>query len=77
VHGFHDLGVPCALPRRKDVGRTVCACFNVGVNTILVAIETQQLISVEQIGELLKADTNCGSCVPELKTLLGDSRKSA
>jgi len=53
-----------------DAERIVCACFSVGVNTIMEAIETQQLTSAEQIGELLKAGTNCGSCVPELKALL-------
>jgi assimilatory nitrate reductase catalytic subunit len=55
---------------QKDAGRIVCACFSVGVNTILEAIETRHLTSAEQIGEALKAGTNCGSCVPELKTLL-------
>lgn len=58
-----------------DPGPTVCACFNVGVNTILSAIEQQNLISVEQIGTALSAGTNCGSCRPELATLLAGSRQ--
>jgi len=53
-----------------DAGRIVCACFSVGVNTIVEAIQSQQLTSAEQIGAALKAGTNCGSCVPELKALL-------
>ena len=56
----------------QDVGRIVCACFSVGVNTLTEAIKTQNLTSVEAIGEALKAGTNCGSCVPELKQLLVD-----
>ena len=53
-----------------DPGPTVCACFGVGVNTILTAIETGGLISVAQIGMALGAGTNCGSCRPELAALL-------
>lgn len=56
---------------QTDIGRIVCACFSVGVNTITTAIEEQQLTSVEAIGEALRAGTNCGSCIPELQTLLG------
>ncbi len=55
---------------QKDAGRIVCACFSVGVNTIVDAIQLQHLTSAEQIGAALKAGTNCGSCVPELKALL-------
>jgi assimilatory nitrate reductase catalytic subunit len=55
---------------QKDAGRIVCACFSVGVNTIVDAIQSQHLTSAEQIGAALKAGTNCGSCVPELKALL-------
>ena len=57
---------------QQDVGRMVCACFSVGINAILDAIENQRLTSVEQIGACLKAGTNCGSCVPELKALLAE-----
>ncbi len=55
---------------QEDVGRIVCACFSVGINTITTAIKEQNLKSAEEIGLALKAGTNCGSCVPELKSLL-------
>jgi assimilatory nitrate reductase catalytic subunit len=55
----------------EDKGRTVCACFNVGENTIRKAIAEQGLDSVESIGRCLNAGTNCGSCLPELQALLG------
>jgi assimilatory nitrate reductase catalytic subunit len=48
----------------------VCACFGVGINTILRGIVTQNLITVEAIGQALGAGTNCGSCRPELRSLL-------
>jgi assimilatory nitrate reductase catalytic subunit len=51
-------------------GPALCSCFGVGVNTILAAIETQGLLSVDQIGEALGAGTNCGSCRPEIAELL-------
>lgn len=58
---------------QPDPGAVVCACFNVGLNTILRAIHKDQLISVEQIGNALQAGTNCGSCRPELSALLQQS----
>ena len=64
---------------RPDPGPVLCACFKVGVNTILRAVEADGLSSVEQIGEALQAGTNCGSCRPELRALLGagDIREAA
>ncbi|MCR4332090.1 MAG: (2Fe-2S)-binding protein, partial [Sulfuricaulis sp.] len=64
---------------QAETGRTVCACFGVGEKTIIEAIRTRKLATVAEIGDCLKAGTNCGSCVPELKALLGqsDARKIA
>ena len=53
-----------------DAGRTVCACFGVGYNTILAAIRDQGLSNPEEIGLVLRAGTNCGSCIPELHQIL-------
>ncbi len=55
---------------QNDAGRTVCACFSVGINTLCAAIREQGLDTPEAIGKVLKAGTNCGSCVPELRTLI-------
>ena len=55
---------------QKDMGKVVCACFGVRENTILENIQSQNLKTAEEIGKCLKAGTNCGSCVPELKGLL-------
>jgi assimilatory nitrate reductase catalytic subunit len=60
----------------EDAGETVCACFGVGVNTLRKAIQQQGLVSVDAIGAALKAGTNCGSCVPELRKLLVSSKSS-
>lgn len=55
---------------QPDPGPTVCACLNVGVNTIRRAIAEAGLMSVDAIGAALGAGTNCGSCRPELASLL-------
>jgi assimilatory nitrate reductase catalytic subunit len=53
-----------------DPGATVCACLNVGVNTIREAIQSGRALTVAALGEALGAGTSCGSCRPELAGLL-------
>jgi len=53
-----------------DEGKTVCSCFGVGAKKIERIIVEQNATSVEAIGKCCKAGTNCGSCVPELKSIL-------
>ena len=53
-----------------DVGPIVCACFGVGENTIVSAIKEEQADTPDKLGACLKAGTNCGSCIPELKKLI-------
>jgi assimilatory nitrate reductase catalytic subunit len=54
-------------------GRTICACFGVGLHTLHRAIASRRLTSVGEIGTVLRAGTNCGSCIPELKAILSDA----
>jgi assimilatory nitrate reductase catalytic subunit len=61
---------------QPDPGPVVCSCFNVGVNTIVNAIETDGLMSVEAVGKALQAGTNCGSCRPEIADLLAKVREA-
>ena len=53
-----------------DTGQMICACFGVGENTIKDAISSGSAKTIEEIGTLLKAGTNCGSCIPELKKII-------
>lgn len=55
-------------PAGEDIGRIICACFSVGEKTIQSAI-TQGCQTPEAVGARLKAGTNCGSCIPEIKAL--------
>ncbi|MCE3607447.1 molybdopterin-dependent oxidoreductase [Massilia sp. P8910] len=63
-----------ALGMRADSGPTVCSCFGVGRNTICEAIATRDLKTVPEVTACLKAGGNCGSCVPEIKVLLIQTR---
>jgi assimilatory nitrate reductase catalytic subunit len=76
-------GVLAGKPARggRDAGETVCACFNVGLNTIRDAIRADmgkgRALSVEAIGAALRAGTNCGSCLPEIARILGREGRAA
>ncbi len=52
-----------------STGPTVCACFGVGRDTICATI-AEGARTAADIGARLKAGTNCGSCIPELKRLI-------
>ena len=56
-----------------DIGAIVCACFGVGENTIREAVACGDAKTVEDIGSTLKAGTNCGSCIPELKKIIAQA----
>ena len=57
-------------------GPIVCACFGVGRNTIIDAIKAGAC-SATDIGAKLKAGTNCGSCIPELKRMLSQAPQAS
>lgn len=56
-----------------DIGKIICACFNVGEKTILAAIKKGKLSTAQAVGKSCQAGTNCGSCVPEIKELIASS----
>jgi assimilatory nitrate reductase catalytic subunit len=58
-----------------DPGPTVCACLGVGRNTICEAIESGKAMTVAALGNVLGAGTSCGSCRPELATLIQQFRR--
>jgi len=53
-----------------DAGPIVCACFGVGLNAIRGALASGAAASVDEIGKALRAGTNCGSCLPELRRIV-------
>jgi len=63
-----------AAADRPDPGATVCACFDVGINTLRAEISAGAT-TVEELGRRTCAGTNCGSCKPELAALLQAAAK--
>ncbi|SDO11819.1 nitrate reductase [Vreelandella arcis] len=59
-----------------DSGPVVCSCHQVGQTAIVDAI-LQGDTSVEALGARLACGTQCGSCIPELKSLLEEERPHA
>jgi assimilatory nitrate reductase catalytic subunit len=59
-----------------SAGPIVCACFGVGRATVCDAIAAGAG-SAAEIGLQLKAGTNCGSCIPEMKRLIAQAGVAA
>jgi assimilatory nitrate reductase catalytic subunit len=55
---------------KTDAGPLVCSCFGVRSGTICAAIAKFGLTHAQQVGARLRAGTNCGSCLPEIRDLL-------
>jgi assimilatory nitrate reductase catalytic subunit len=53
-----------------ETGPVICACFGVGLAAIREAVAKGEAANVADIGRLLRAGTNCGSCVPELRAII-------
>lgn len=65
------------LDGAADPGPVVCACFGVGLNAIRAAFASGEAMSAEDIGRQLKAGTNCGSCLPEIRRIGAGQRQEA
>jgi assimilatory nitrate reductase catalytic subunit len=60
----------------RDAGELVCACFGIGVTAIRDAVAAGAG-DVAAVGTALRAGTNCGSCLPELKRIVARELKAA
>jgi assimilatory nitrate reductase catalytic subunit len=74
-----DVDGPALLAGRPgadvpDQGAIVCSCMGVGVNTIVEAVTKSGCSTVEAVGVLTKAGTNCGSCRAEIRGLIDAHR---
>jgi assimilatory nitrate reductase catalytic subunit len=56
--------------RIAEAGPLICACFGVNLLAIREAIAAGNVASVADIGRKLRAGTNCGSCLPELRDIV-------
>ncbi|MGH8456107.1 MAG: molybdopterin-dependent oxidoreductase, partial [Stenotrophobium sp.] len=62
------IGEP--VNKQADTGPMVCSCYGVGRNVITDAIRKRKLKTAGEVTACLKAGSNCGSCVPEIKSLI-------
>lgn len=58
-----------------QTGKTICSCYQVGEQTIIKALQNDEANSVESLGATLKCGSNCGSCIPELRTLVNNHNR--
>ena len=79
--GQSDAGLPDGSGRRLllagravqgavDPGPIVCSCFAVGRNQILAAVGEGRAGTVEDVGTVTSAGSNCGSCRAEIQGLI-------
>jgi len=61
---------------QADRGPIVCVCYDVGMKTIIEAIGSQGLVTVDAVGQALSAGTNCGSCRPAIQRLIGETKEA-
>ena len=53
-------------------GKIICACKQVGINTITEAILEEGCQTLDSIKQCTSAGTGCGSCLPEVESILAD-----
>ncbi len=81
VRALFDTGIVAERDRRlllsgrsaegvAEAGPIVCACYGVGLEAIRRAITLGTAVTVAEIGQALRAGTNCGSCIPELQGIV-------
>lgn len=51
-------------------GKIICACKQVGENTLIEAIQTQRCGTAAEVGQCTQAGTGCGSCIPDIEQLI-------
>jgi assimilatory nitrate reductase catalytic subunit len=57
-----------------SAGPMICACFGVPLGVIRNAVASGGVSDVASIGKALRAGTNCGSCLPELKKIVAQEK---
>ena len=70
---WSDLGAMAGKLGIAFSGPVVCACFGVGIDAIREALASRKAASAEEIGLALRAGTKCGSCLPELRSMVHES----
>jgi assimilatory nitrate reductase catalytic subunit len=48
----------------------ICACFGVSIAAIHEALVSRKAANVAEIGVALRAGSKCGTCLPELRSIV-------
>ena len=54
----------------RPADRAVCTCYGVGRAAIEQAVRNGAAANCAEVGRVLRAGTNCGSCLPEIEQIL-------
>ena len=65
-----DLRQTAGGPGIVESGPVICACFGTGLAAIHEALASRQAANVAEIGLSLRAGTKCGTCLPELRSIV-------
>ena len=60
----------------EEPGSIICSCFRVGINQIQAAAD-RGCATTQAIGATLKAGTNCGSCLGEIRLILSSRMRQS
>lgn len=50
----------------------ICTCLDITRGSIVEAVRTHQLTTVEQVGEITQAGTICGQCQDDIQAILDE-----
>ena len=67
---WSDLRSMVGGPGIAESGPVICACFGVGVAAIHEALTSRKAANVHEIGIALRAGTKCGTCLPEIRSIV-------
>jgi assimilatory nitrate reductase catalytic subunit len=69
-----DLRQMVGGPGIAQSGTVICACFGIGLAAIHEALASRKAADVAEIGLALRAGTKCGTCLPELRSIVDHER---
>jgi assimilatory nitrate reductase catalytic subunit len=73
---WRELGQMTGRMGLSEPGELICACFSVGLSAIQEAVASGKATSAAGIGKALRAGTKCGTCLPEIESLVAQELKA-
>jgi assimilatory nitrate reductase catalytic subunit len=67
---WRELTQMTGRPGLSEPGELVCACFSVGLSAIQESLASGKATSTAEIGKALRAGTKCGTCLPEIESIV-------